>query len=75
MKDLRQINKDQIFDSVNSKDITITLAGVKYPAKLYGRLLDYPVIAESKLNGLQTEINWYLAERLAKGEINNVSID
>jgi hypothetical protein len=73
--DLRQKDKDLIFDRANSKNITITQAGVSYPAKIYGRLLDYPVIAEAKENGLQAQINWFVAERLANGDINNINLD
>ena len=64
--DFNQIVKNRIFESANNKDIFIRYQGKKYPAKLYGRLLDFPVISEAKENGLQTEINWFIAQRLAE---------
>jgi hypothetical protein len=73
--DFNQIVKNRIFESANNKDIFIRYQGKKYPAKLYGRLLDFPVISEAKENGLQTEINWFIAQRLAEKIIDTVLID
>ena len=75
MKDLRQTDKDQIFDKVNDLKVTITFDGFKYPAKLYGRLLAFPSLRANNNYIIEAQINWTQAERLAKGEITNIDID
>ena len=74
-QDFNQLIKDKIFEIANSKDIFIRYNGKKYPAKLYGRLLDYPVIAEAKENRLQAEINWFQAQKLAEKIIDTIQIN
>jgi len=73
MKDLRQSDKDQIFNKVNETLLFIRdNNGTTHPAKMYGRLLDYPVIATTE--GMQCEISWSLAQRMTEKPINIVQI-
>jgi hypothetical protein len=74
MNDMTQQIKDNVFQNANDKKIFIEHAGKKHPAQLYGRLLDYPVISEQSINGLQAQISWSAAQRLAEGTINTISI-
>jgi len=74
-KDFYQSDKDQIFETANSKELFIKFKGEKYKAKLFGRLLNYPVISLPGNNTIEAEINWYQAERLANGDINTIQID
>lgn len=75
--DLTQTIKDNTFQNANFKTLYIRdRKGNKYEAKLYGRLLDYPIIAAVGQYGecLEAEINWYQAQRLAEGTINTISM-
>jgi hypothetical protein len=75
MNDLTQANRDGIFEQVNINLIYLRYNGEKYPAKLYGRLLDFPVLRATNNELLTAEINWSLACRLASGVIDTVSIN
>jgi hypothetical protein len=75
MKDLRQTDKDKIFEAANEKKLFIQdRNGRKHPAKLYGRCLDYPVISVRDPYGLHDQISWSAAQRLAEGTINTIRI-
>ena len=74
-KDFYQSDKDQIFENANNRNLFIKFKGEKYPAKIYGRLLDYPVISIIGNSLIDVQINWYQAERLANGLINTIQID
>ena len=73
MNDLRQADKDQIFNKVNESALFIRdNNGATHPAKMYGRLLDYPVISTTE--GMQCEISWSLAQRMTEKAINIVQM-
>ena len=73
-QDFNQFIKDLIFEAANNKELFIQYDGERHPAKLYGRLFNYPVIAatDDLSDLLQTEINWYQAKRLSEGKINTI---
>lgn len=73
-QDFNQLIKDRIFHVVENKVIYIKVNNKKYQAKLYGRLLDYPVIAAINEHGIEIEaqINWYQAQRLSEGIIDTI---
>jgi hypothetical protein len=73
-QDINQLIKDRIFEAANNKELFIQYNGERHPAKLYGRLFNYPVIAatDELSDLLQTEINWYQAQRLSEGKINTI---
>lgn len=76
-QDLTQRIKDNTFENANNKVFYIRdRKGNKYEAKLYGRLLNYPVVAAIGEYGVQleAEINWSQAQRIAEGTINTISI-
>jgi hypothetical protein len=75
--DLTQVIKNNTFENANNKTFYIRdRKGNKYEAKLYGKLLNYPVVAAIGEYGqtLEAEINWYQAQRIAEGTINTISI-
>lgn len=76
MQDMTQIIKDNVFYNANDKELFIEHEGNRHPAKLYGRLLDYPVICATgpKYQTLTASISWSAAQRLAEGTINTISI-
>ena len=79
MKDLTQQIKDNSFYNANEKDLFIRdRSGNLHPAKIYGRLLDYPYICEdvpiNQAPAHEAQISWGLVQRLAEGTINTVSI-
>lgn len=76
-QDFTQLIKDNTFENANNKTFYIRdRKGNKYEAKLYGRLLDYPVVAAIGEYGreLEAQINWFQAQRIAEGTINTISI-
>lgn len=74
IQDFSQFIKDRIFEEANNKELFIQYDGERHPAKLYGRLFNYPVIAatDDLSDLLQAEINWYQAQRLSEGKINTI---
>lgn len=65
------MTKDEIIDKANEREFTLTLGDVKHKAKMAGKKLDYPIVYVLG-NGIEAEISWNLAERIARGETNNV---
>ncbi len=70
-----QEKRQLIVETANERDcLTLTVDGKVYPARIGGSKLDYPYIYTNNELGRQIEaqISWALADRLAKGETNNV---
>jgi hypothetical protein len=64
-----------ILETVNERDnITLSVNGRKYPAKVYGAKSDYPYIYTRNEQGqeIDGQITWQLCESLASGESDNV---
>lgn len=63
--------RSEIIDNANEKEFTLTLGDAKHIAKMVGKKLDYPIVYILG-NRVEAEISWSLAEKIAKGETNNV---
>ncbi len=77
MQDLTQDAKDLIFEKANEKDIYILIRGKKnqvHPAKICGRLLDFPHIRAINKPDIEAEINWSQVERMSAGYLNYIEI-
>lgn len=79
MNDLTQQIKDNSFYNANEKKLFIRdRSGELHPAKICGRLLDYPYICEdTPINEdprFEAQISWQLVQRLAEGTTNTVTI-
>lgn len=79
MEDLTQKIKDNSFYNANDKKLFIQdRKGVKHPAKICGRLLNYPYICEdvpiNEAPRYEAEISWALVQRLAEGTTDTVII-
>lgn len=79
MNDLTQDAKDTIFERANSRDLYILRRTPDkkenvFPAKIYGRLLDYPHISAINKPEIEAEINWSQVNRMADGYLNYIEI-
>lgn len=78
MKDMSQDTKDLIFERANNRELYILRqsSGIAeiFPAKIYGRLLNYPVISAINNKNIKAEINWSQVERMSKGQLNYIEI-
>lgn len=74
------MNRKDIITAANTKSIFIHIHPTngtidKVKAKLSGRCLDFPyIVADDGRNFVSFAINWKLAERLATGETNHVTV-